>query len=211
MPAASRSDAKYCDGACRVAALRDRRKNKTKAPAEKPVLAARDIPDALPELRDVTAEYPVRLQRLARWVRRSAKKVPLTVAGAPASSTDPSTWTTFQDAADASSGTGLGFVLDGDGIGCIDLDHCLVDGELTPAAERVLSSLPPTYIEVSMSGDGLHIFGTGVYVSSRKLKRPDLQGEVIGARKYVAVTGQRFRNAPLTLGNISNVAGALIS
>ncbi|WP_458085835.1 hypothetical protein [Streptomyces malaysiensis] len=145
-----------------------------------------------------------------RWIRRTANKVPLTATGGTATSTDPDTWATYEEASASTAGTGLGFVLVGDGIGCIDLDHCLVDGEPTPLTAAFLATLPETFIEVSMSGDGLHVWGTGVYLTSRKL-RGGVAGEVIGSKKYVAVTGRRFRDAPLRLANIAEPVASLLN
>ena len=58
--------------------------------------------------------------------------------------------------------TGLGFVFTREaGIVGVDIDHCIVDGALNETAAAILEKLPPTYIEVSPSGTGLHIFLRG--------------------------------------------------
>ncbi|TYR16742.1 DNA primase [Corynebacterium urealyticum] len=91
------------------------------------------------------------------WVRADGKR-PITASGAPASSTDASTWA---DYAEVQSGAGDGFgVMLGGGLGCYDLDGCLVDGQLVPWAEAVLDGIaePIVYVEVSMSGSGVHVF-----------------------------------------------------
>ena len=186
MPIMARSHARYCKPACRAAAGRARK--------------------AVP-----TLELPVALTRLPRWVRRSESKVPLTITGTPAASNDPATWSDFDAASKSSVGAGLGFVFNGDGLCVIDLDHCLIDGEPTPAAAAFLATVPDTYMEISPSGDGLHVFGKGIYLTARKSRREDLPGEVIAGRKYVTVTGRRFRGTPLTLANIAAPAGALIN
>ncbi|MFJ4529043.1 DNA primase [Streptomyces nigrescens] len=155
-------------------------------------------------------ELPAALTRRARWVRRSSSKCPLTSAGSPASASDDSTWTTYADAAASTAGAGLGFVLNGDGVVCVDIDHCITDGVLSTEAEAFIASLPETYIEISPSGDGLHIWGRGMVLTSRKFRNAGMQGEVIGSRKYATVTGKRFRDAPLTLANIAAQAGPLI-
>ena len=95
----------------------------------------------------------------ARWVRHDARKRPLTASGGPASVTDSSTWSTYAEAARSPHGTGLGIVL-GDGLGCIDLDHCIEGGVLAPWAAEVLDEWRDraVFIEVSMSGTGLHLF-----------------------------------------------------
>ena len=55
--------------------------------------------------------------------------MPIRVDGRPASSTDPSSWTTFENAKNVSDR--LGFAL-GAGIGCLDFDTVIVDGVLDP-------------------------------------------------------------------------------
>lgn len=48
----------------------------------------------------------------------------------------------------------------GDGIACIDLDHCVEpDGALSPLATRVLADNPHAWVELSLSGTGLHVWG----------------------------------------------------
>src|SRR5699024_12792013 len=50
----------------------------------------------------------------------------------------------------------------GDGIGCYDLDDCLVDGVLkddkVALVEHIIKSNRIIYSEVSLSGRGLHLF-----------------------------------------------------
>jgi len=57
---------------------------------------------------------------------RDVHKRPVTVDGRPASSTDSTTWTTYEAARASTIDDGLGFVL-GDGVGGIDLDHVIDD------------------------------------------------------------------------------------
>src|SRR5439155_25689000 len=72
-------------------------------------------------------------------------KVPYCVAdpGRRASSTDPETWATFDDAREASAAladvAGIGVVLTAAArISCIDLDHVLAGGELDVRAETIV-------------------------------------------------------------------------
>lgn len=98
---------------------------------------------------------PARMTDAARWVRADGKR-PIRVDGRPASSTDPSTWSTFTD---VQSGAGDGFgVMLGGGLGCWDLDDCFVDDRLASWAQRILDDADPLFVERSVSGRGLHIF-----------------------------------------------------
>lgn len=141
---------------------------------------------------------PRELVAIPRWVRHR-NKVPLTVSGRNASSTNPETWATFDEVATCTVGDGYGFVLAGDGIACIDLDHCLVDGRPVAWAREFLARCPATYVEVSPSGTGLHIFG---YAHVGKGKRGD-GVEVYDRGRYMTVTGRRFSKFPARLADIS--------
>jgi primase-polymerase (primpol)-like protein len=130
------------------------------------------------------------------------------VGGRPASSTNSSTWSTHSSAARSRHGAGLGFVLvQGDGLVCIDLDHCVrPDRSLEPWAQAIVDRCPPTFVEVSASGDGLHIWGCGEMPRGRRIRRGDgAQIEVYGTGRYIAVTGNRFENAPAELADLSEV------
>lgn len=175
----ARADARYCSGRCRVAAHRARR-----------------------------STPPAELRHRDRWVRHTAKR-PVTVEGRPASVTAPATWTSYQAAAASPVGDGLGFVLDGDGIVCVDLDHCLrSDGSVEPWAERILGSMPPTYVEVSISGTGLHVFGWAASIAGRRFGDGV---EVYGSGRFIAVTGRRFRGAISELADVSAAIDGLLA
>lgn len=145
-----------------------------------------------------------------RWVRHSKKKVPLQVSRRVASSTDPATWNSYKRVRESRLGAGLGFVLNGDGIVCIDLDHCIERGKVASWAQEILARLPRTYIEVSASGSGLHIFGRGHVPVGRRIRRADgARIEVYGDGRFIAVTGTRFESAPSALADLSEVLAEL--
>lgn len=158
--------------------------------------------------------FPDELTTCDRWVRRSASKVPLTVEGAAASSTNSRTWSTYKGAAVSTAGAGLGFVLsDVDDIVCIDLDHCLnpLTGRLAPWAAAIVRDAGTTYVEVSPSGDGLHIWGRADVRQGRRIRRPDGTAvEIYGTGRYIAMTGVRFQNALSSLNNINELVSTLV-
>lgn len=143
-----------------------------------------------------------------RWVRRNARKMPLTVAGRNASSTDPETWASYAEARKSSIGSGLGFVLGG-GIGCIDLDHCFEGGKLAGWAQEIVDSCPPTYMEVSPSGDGLHIFGLLPEAGGRNMRRGSRNVEFYSVGRYMTVTGERF-GVVSSLADLSGVVASVV-
>lgn len=100
-------------------------------------------------------------------------------------------------------GHGLGFVL-GEGVGCIDLDGVLVDGGLVPAAVDLLASLPKTWVEISPSGKGLHVWGLLPEGPGRVMVRDGISVERYSRGRYITVTGRRWDNSPLVLGDLSS-------
>lgn len=101
---------------------------------------------------------PTELTDRTSWVRADGKR-PITVDGRAASCTDRSTWSTLHAVRQSTAGDGFGIML-GDGLGCYDLDHCFVDGELTEQAQAYLDAIsePIIMAERSLSGSGLHVF-----------------------------------------------------
>jgi len=116
--------------------------------------------------------------------------------GRKASSSNPATWRSYAEAEYAKEKhlfNGIGFVFTTEcGIIGIDLDHCLVDGKPNDMAAMILAKLPPTYIEISPSGEGLHIFLKGKMPSSGN--RNNKNGvEMYSSGRYFTVTGSRWR------------------
>lgn len=157
---------------------------------------------------------PSAMTRRRQWVRRTDSKVPLSVVGPkvrPASSTDPETWSTYSAVNRSTAGAGLGFVLSPvDRLVCIDLDHALLDGELRPWARRIVDRLPETYIEVSPSSTGLHIWGFGSLERGRRIRRGDSSIEVYDRGRYITVTRKPFQNAPSALADLTQVIADLL-
>ncbi|MFJ4768450.1 DNA primase [Streptomyces uncialis] len=177
--------ARFCSVRCRMAAHRARKRDAT----------------------------PRELRTRDRWVRRSAEKVPLTTAGKAASSTDSRSWSTHAEASASVVGVGTGFVLSAiDDIVCIDLDHCLdrMTGKLARWAAAILRDAGTTYVEVSPSGDGLHIWGRADVRQGRRIRRPDGTAvEIYGTGRYIAMTGRRHGSSPSILADLSAVVNKL--
>ena len=175
LPVVRRGDTVFCSSRCRVAAHRS-------LPAEQ-------------------------LRLIDRWVRYSPTKVPLTTNGDNASSTNPSTWCDFATAAASQIGAGFGFVLtNADRIACVDIDHCLDGrGRLLPWAQDIIAGVPDTYIEVSPSGDGLHVWGLADIDKGRKVGGV----EVYGSGRYMTVTAQRWRKCATAFADLNEWIGTL--
>ena len=134
-----------------------------------------------------------------------ATKVPYNPAtGQMAKTNDASTFTDFNTAmkAYAMGGyDGIGYRVS-EGIGAIDIDHCIrEDGSLNDVAASIMSFFPDTYFERSPSGSGLRGFfrlspdfaydKTVYYINNRKL---GLEVYLPGAtNRFVTVTGDVYR------------------
>ncbi|WP_432159076.1 DNA primase [Streptomyces sp. bgisy153] len=155
---------------------------------------------------------PAELRERRRWVRRGDDKAPLRAdTGRHASTTTASTWRTHAEAARSPHGTGLGYVLaDGDDVLVLDLDHCLDNGRLAPWAAAILKACPDTFVEVSPSGTGLHIWGRGRLDRGRRIRRPDGACiEAYSSGRYIAL-GHRYRQAPLHLADLTEALTSLL-
>lgn len=164
------------------------------------------------QARSRATRLPRELTSRERWVRHTDRKVPLTVKGRPASSTDPECWSTYRAAVESTAGVGAGFVLaEGDGLVCVDLDHALDEqGRPLPWAQRILDRLPSTFVEVSRSGEGLHVFGRASSRPGRKVRRADGTAvEWYTRGRFIAVTGRRYSGSPARLANLDDVLNAL--
>ena len=122
-----------------------------------------------------------------RWVRADGKR-PIMVDGAGASSTNPATWTSWDAVQESRAGDGVGVML-GDGLACIDLDHCFNSGgELLPWASSAIDSVQPVFIERSMSGDGVHVFHEQEPVKYRREVFGDGQAEWFSHSRFIRCT-----------------------
>lgn len=127
---------------------------------------------------------------------KNPHKKPLQANGWGASSTDPSTWNTYEA---CSAKYSAGFVLtEEEQIVAVDLDHCRnKNGELTEYALYLLK-LFSTGCEISQSEEGLHLFGYGRIPNAIKTK----EIEVYSKERYICCTGNILLDLPLK--NIQN-------
>lgn len=161
-----REGARYCSTRCRVAAKR---------------------------ARDREARLPEQMTGARQWVRRDRKKRPIRADnGRWASVTNPDTWCSYQEARRSTRGVGLGFVLTGeDDISCIDIDHCITDGVLDPAARALITSVPNRlFVEISQSGEGVHVWHNGRPGRGSRRREEGLLVERYSQGRYIAVTGR---------------------
>lgn len=136
-------------------------------------------------------------QRNGHWT-----KVPISVSGRWADTTNPATWSPFdkvlaiyQSHAQGWDGVGYVFAKGGQHAG-IDLDDCFLPDsqKLKPWAQQILEWFPD-YAEISPSGTGLKIFTRFTLPPGT---RPDWefpdggQVEVYDCNRYFTMTGHRW-------------------
>jgi hypothetical protein len=142
-----------------------------------------------------------RLGNLDQWVawkygkRENGKQAKIPVdprTGHKASTTDSGTWGSFVQASEAAAKygcAGIGFVFTAeDGFMFVDLDNCIVDGEIAPLAMEIVEALD-SYTEISPSGSGLKIF-----LEAKKPGERCRKGsvEIYDKNRFSTFTGQRF-------------------
>ena len=129
--------------------------------------------------------------------------------GEAASPNDPSTWSDFDTACKFAHENGcasLAYALDGkDNICCIDIDHCFIaKREMSEIAKAAWNACGNTYREVSVSREGLHIFGKtkgmGLQVFS---DAGDMEFYERG--KFMTVTGDAFGEGRKELLNLDEL------
>lgn len=118
-------------------------------------------------------------------------KIPIqAVSKKNAMSTEPNTWTDFQTAVANKGELGIGFVLPLDGsMTMIDLDHCIENGKLSGFAKSIVERFRDTYMELSQSGTGIHIFVKGNVPTA--VKKAEI--EIYSSKRYCAMTGNSLR------------------
>lgn len=163
----------------------------------------------LPEPGSIPQELAERPQWVC-WryeqVRGRQTKVPYSPHGGKAATDDPATWGTLAEAVErARSGAiargydGIGFVVTAEDPYCgIDLDHCVVDGEIAPWALEVVRALG-SYTEFTPSGNGLRVWLRGVLPGwgHKKVNATDgVDVEMYDRLRFFTFTGRRLPDAP---------------
>jgi primase-polymerase (primpol)-like protein len=174
---------RFCSGACRVANHRV-------------VSEVKPVPHGVPEA----------LLSRDRWILHRQKR-PMAIGGWWASINDSSVWVSYREAVDALPNTradGVGFILNGDGVVCLDLDGCVVDGVIDPLAQAFIGALGTSYVEFSPSRTGLHIWGFSDLERGRVLAGGALKVEMYPNGRFITWTGDAVQNVPLAPLNVAN-------
>lgn len=169
----------------------------------------------------IRSNFPQELQALDQWVvwryeTRPGQDKPTKVlynpaTGARADSTEPATWAPFGHACAAftrGSWAGLGFVItDDDPYVGVDIDHCIVNGQLSDDARRWIDLLH-SYTEITPSQNGVRIWVRGIKPGER-CKNAKAGVEIYQAERFFTVTGDHFDGTPRTINSRQKALTAL--
>src|SRR5579871_1224378 len=156
-------------------------------------------------LETMLSPVPAALTRRNQWVlwrfeQRNGKptKVPYQANKSRASSSDSSTWQSFERIHDVFSRDswfeGIGYVFGPDDpYTGIDLDNSIENGELKPWAIPIVERFADTYQEISPSGKGIKIFAEGILPGRGKRQNVDDHAiEMYDRGRFFTVTTVRF-------------------
>ena len=145
---------------------------------------------------------PAALMPLAAWpqfvvwrISSDGRKHPYSPKhGGLASSTNPADWGTYEEAADYCShvdtAAHVGFVFtEADPFWFVDIDGAYRDGQWSQLAQELCARLAGAAVEVSQSGTGLHIIGSGPVPHGHGNKNTPLHLELYTKERFVALTG----------------------
>ena len=148
-------------------------------------------------LQPISNRVPTDLKALPRWVvwrEEGGKKPPFSAKSHQTINImQPTAGAPFEVAMAAyqkGNFDGIGFILVGDGICGVDLDDCVIEGVINPAAQSVLQDLGANYAEFSPSGCGVRAFGFAADLESGAngfVK--GVRTEVYSKGRYLTVTG----------------------
>lgn len=127
-------------------------------------------------------------------------KVPYQTTHKRADTTDPETWSSFDEAVEAAEMIpgvdGIAYVFTGESpVVGIDLDDCVEDGEIDTWAQWIVAALD-SYTHFSTSGTGLHVFALGRVPEGGNRKG---KIEMYDDERFFAFTGDHVVGTPTSL------------
>jgi putative DNA primase/helicase len=158
------------------------------------------------------------LKDFPQWVCADGDKVPYHPDGYKAKADDPATWSAFTSVLRAQRNNpeqyiGIGYELVKEqSITVVDLDHCIIDGQLTEFAKGIVTRLN-SYTEYSTRGSGLHIYCRGNIPKNigdvAKGEESTIRIEMYDCKRYIIITGKHFPGTPETFEDRQEVLLAI--
>jgi len=155
--------------------------------------------------------FPQELTDRRRWIRHTRSKIPLTIWDDFAKVNDSTTWNFYEFAKQSNAGVGMGFVFNGDGIIGIDLDNAFANGKLKDWAQAIVDVFANTYMELSPSGNGIHIIAKAELFTGRRFTVADGGIEIYATGRYFTMTGKRFNRSPKKLKRFADPLSSVIN
>lgn len=147
----------------------------------------------------VTEKIPMRLRQMKRWVLWAGNKIPICATTGAATGSEKD-WYDYdfvynklkQDNLKKYSGMGF-FFKEGDGIVGIDIDNCIVDGQIDDFANEIIEKFNG-YTEITPSQTGVHIIVLGDVESAFKKSNvyKHIGLEIYKTGRYFTFTGNRI-------------------
>lgn len=146
------------------------------------------------------------LWKLEKDKKGKPTKVPYQTNGYGADTTKPTTWTDYKSVCESFEKSkiysGIGFIFsENDPYIFIDLDHCIVDGNIEQWALDILQSLS-SYSESSQSGLGIHSIIKGSMNGNTRHRTGNF--EIYDKERYCAITGNRLVGYPIEIQSRQN-------
>lgn len=103
-------------------------------------------------------------------------------------------------------GAGVGFVFtESDPFFFLDIDHCLTASGWSQGALEIVAALPGAAVEISQSGEGLHVFGRGGANLPHGCRNSAMGLELYTSGRFVALTDRD------TVGNVNTDCSAALA
>jgi hypothetical protein len=136
-----------------------------------------------------------------------------------ASTNDPKTWSDFDKAVEtfkAGKVDGVGFCLLGTNFSAFDIDDCrdAKTGVIDPVAKKLVKRAK-TYAEITVSGTGLRIIGTGSdrhVHTKKKVKGSKVSVEAYrNCERYITISGLQLKGTPERLNDIDTMIDEVVA
>lgn len=195
-----------------VAAVNKARQRGALRAEEAPGLDARTPLFYAPREREACA-VPLELRERPQWLCWYGSARPQLPGGGAASVTTPSDWVDYDEAV---AGGNVGFVLAAEpgryDLCCIDLDDVVDDdGGVDDTVAQLLRMAGPTWVEVSPSGNGLHVWGWAEVAKGRRTTWFGQKTEVYGSARFIRMSGTTWPGSPMELADLTAVIAAVLS
>jgi len=149
----------------------------------------------------IGSNIPLTLKTQRKWVllklEDDGRKTPRQPNGHYAKINDPNTWTNYETVLESyynDDFDGIAYAItEDDGISVVDIDKCIQDGKLSDTAKKVIELFYGTYIEYSMSNNGIHIW-LKANTDEKYCKNTRLNIECYVKNRFMGVTGNVYGN-----------------